>query len=188
MRRWGEGRPGRCSRKPPHPGGKGLGIVAKVLVRAWKGTGQSVLGCGRRRTSHAPASLPGIGIGRPPSSAQVADYVLERFRETEVATLAPVLDRICGYIGILICPDGTITQQAVGPGIPRGVSAFLNCMGSANKPPRAAPAPPSEPQPEPEPEPVPVSRTGLSDGVTALGCADDGAPAPKRSKSVPASK
>ena len=46
----------------------------------------------------------------------------------------------------------------------------------------------AEPQPEPEPQPVPVSRTGLSDGVVALGCADDGAPGPKRSKSASDSK
>ena len=35
-----------------------------------------------------------VGIGRPPSSAQVADYVLEKFRESEADTLNPVLTRI----------------------------------------------------------------------------------------------
>ena len=150
-----------------------------------------------------------VGIGRPPSSAQVADYVLEKFRESEADTLAPVLTRICDHLVLLINPDdGMITKQQLPSncfgGYNRGVSAFLNALSVpgrtvpatgpfASAPPPSepaaapAPAPPTEPLPEPEPEPVPVSRTGLSDGVVALACADDGAPAPKRSKSVPAS-
>ena len=144
--------------------------------------------------------------------------MLEKFRESEADTLAPVLKRICDHLVLLLNPDdGTITQQqlpsncfggynARGLGLPqraeRAAAAHRRAVArdrravdvgaaapstSAGRR-RPAPAPPTEPQPEPEPEPVPVSRTGLSDGVVALACADDGAPAPKRSKSVPVSK
>ena len=75
-----------------------------------------------------------IGIGRPPSSAQVADYVLERFRESEADTLAPVLKRICDYFTLLLGPDGTISQQTAETGMySRGVSTFLNALSAPRR-------------------------------------------------------
>ena len=65
-----------------------------------------------------------IGIGRPASSAHVADYVLEKFRESEADTLNPVLTRIRDSLSLLLGPDGNITQRD--DIYMRGVSTFLN--------------------------------------------------------------
>ena len=105
-----------------------------------------------------------IGIGRPASSAHVADYVLEKFRESEADTLNPVLTRIRDSLSLLSAPTETSRSVMI---IHRGVSTFLNALSAPRRAARdwprravdaalwpaaaAAPSPPTEPQPEPEP-------------------------------------